>query len=71
MAFFTGNNLTKISLEGGPAITLCNAPAGAGGSWGEDGNIIAALTINTGLSRIPTPVTEQAQGELTHRRVTR
>ena len=44
-----------------------------GGSWGEDGNIIAALTITGGLSRIPsaggppTPVTDLQTGEITHR----
>ena len=36
--------LQKISVEGGSAITLCNAANGRGGSWGEDGNIIAALS---------------------------
>ena len=32
-------------MQGGPPIALCDAPLGAGGSWGEDGNIIAALDI--------------------------
>src|SRR3984893_8428767 len=43
VAFFNGTNLKRISVEGGSAITLCSAAAGRGGSWGEDGNIIAAL----------------------------
>ena len=43
VAFFTAGKLKKISVEGGSAITLCNARSGRGGSWGEDGNIIAAL----------------------------
>ena len=44
-----------------------------GGSWGEDGNIIAALSLTGGLSRIPsaggppTPVTDLQNGEVTHR----
>jgi Tol biopolymer transport system component len=73
VGFFAQGKLKKVSVEGGAAISLCNAPAGAGGSWGEDGNIIAALTINAGLSRIPstggapTLVTELAQGEISHR----
>jgi hypothetical protein len=64
VAFFAPGRLQKISVEGGSAITLCNAPNGRGGSWGEDGNIIAALNSNGGLSRIPsaggppTPVTD-------------
>jgi serine/threonine-protein kinase len=73
VAFFTTGTLKKLSVEGGSAITLCNASLGRGGSWGEDGNIIAALGNGTGLSRIPsaggppTPVTELQTGEITHR----
>jgi Tol biopolymer transport system component len=73
VAFFTTGKLQKISVEGGSAITLCNAAYGRGGSWGEDGNIIAMLGINGGLSRIPsaggppTPVTNLQSGEATHR----
>jgi serine/threonine-protein kinase len=70
VAFFTTGKLRKISVDGGAAITLCDASvASAGGSWGEDGNIIAALAgPASGLSRIPssggepTLVAEQAQG---------
>ena len=53
VAFFAGATLKKISVEGGSAITLCDAPLGLGGSWGEDGNILAALSAAVGLSRIP------------------
>ena len=73
VAFFTLGKLQKISVEGGSAITLCDAPFGNGGSWGEDGNIIAALNTAGGLSRIPsaggppTPVTDLQNGEETHR----
>jgi Tol biopolymer transport system component len=72
VAFFAGGKLLKISVEGGSAITLCTASIGYGGSWGEDGNIIAALSANGGLSRIPsaggppTPVTELQSGEGAH-----
>jgi Tol biopolymer transport system component len=73
VAFFAGNKLKKVSVEGGTSVTMCDAPNGRGGAWGEDGNIIAALTSTTNLSRIPssggTPValTELAAGEATHR----
>jgi len=73
VGFPVNGKLEKISVEGGSAITLCDAGIGAGGSWGEDGNIIAALSGNGGLSRIPsaggspTPVTELQNGENTHR----
>jgi serine/threonine protein kinase len=76
VAFFAGARLKKISVEGGSAIALCDTAGGnvgVGGSWGEDGNIVAALNTLGALSRIPssggTPVqlTELAQGEVTHR----
>jgi eukaryotic-like serine/threonine-protein kinase len=73
VAFFAQGKLKKISVEGGAAITLCDVINGMGGSWGEDGNIVAALNTNSALSRIPSsgatpaPVTELAQGEITHR----
>ena len=59
-------------MEGGTPVTLC-AGNGRGGSWGEDGDVIAALTATGGLSRIPsaggppTPVTDLQSGEITHR----
>jgi serine/threonine-protein kinase len=53
VAFFGGGKLKKISVAGGAAIVLCNAPIGMGGSWGEDGTIIASLNAMGGLSRIP------------------
>ena len=74
VAFFAGGKLKKISAAGGAAIALCDAPAARGGAWGEDHNIISALTSQGGvLSRIPDaggapqPLTELAQGETTHR----
>jgi len=73
VAFFVGGKLQKISVNGGSAITLCSAPYGAGGSWGEDGSIISSLGLVTGLSRIPSaggssrPITELQSGEVTHR----
>ena len=74
VAFFSGGKLKKIPVEGGPPILLCDAPFGRGGTWGEDHTIIVQLTAApSGLSRIPEgggapqPLTELAQGELTHR----
>jgi Tol biopolymer transport system component/predicted Ser/Thr protein kinase len=73
VAFFSGGTLRKISVAGGPALLLCAAPNTLGGSWGEDGNIIGSFANAAGLSRVPsaggapTPVTELAQGEVTHR----
>jgi len=61
-------------MEGGAPIALCgyvNPPRG--GSWGEDGTIIAAIGNYDALSRIPSSggaselVTQVAQGEATER----
>jgi serine/threonine-protein kinase len=76
VAFFAGANLNKISVAGGAVIVLCNAALlGMGGSWGEDGTIIAALSQAGSLYRIsadgaaPAQLTEldRERGEITHR----
>ena len=73
IGFFAEGKLKKIAVEGGAAVTLCGAPWGLGGSWGDDGNIIAALNNNGVLSRVPSaggtsvPVTKLNSGEVTHR----
>jgi serine/threonine-protein kinase len=72
VAFFAQGFLKKASLQEGSVITLCKVALAGGGSWGEDGNIIAAVDI-FGLSRVPsaggapTPVTKLASGEVVHR----
>jgi len=72
IGFYAEGKLKKIAIGGGPAITLCDAPAARGASWGDDGNIIAALFNNGGLSRIPSaggtpvPVTKLNSGENRH-----
>jgi Tol biopolymer transport system component len=73
IAFFADGNLKKISVEGGAAITLCDAPIARGASWGDDGNIVIALGSNTVLSRVssaggtPAVLTKLNPGERTHR----
>jgi serine/threonine-protein kinase len=52
LGFFAGTKLRKISVEGGVPVTLCDAPNGRGGSWGDDGYIVAALDITGGLSKV-------------------
>ena len=73
IAYFAAGKLNKIAVEGGTPVVLCDAPFGAGGSWGEDGTIVAALTGSSGpLSRVPsaggapTPLSQLAQGEFSH-----
>jgi serine/threonine protein kinase len=72
LGFFANGKLKKTSVSGGGTVELCDAPDGRGGSWGEDGNIVAALKMFSGLSRIPSgggtaqPLT-QLKNEATHR----
>src|SRR5439155_2777784 len=40
IGFFVLGKLKKISVRGGAAITLCDAPSGRGGDWTEDGKIV-------------------------------
>ena len=64
IAFFAQDKLLKISMNGGPTQTLCDAPVPRGGSWGS-GNVIvfAPYNGNNGLSRVsagggvPVPLT--------------
>jgi serine/threonine-protein kinase len=73
VGFFAQGKLKKTRIDGGQPVSLCDAPSGRGATWGEDGNIIAALTTNVGLSQVPSgggntvPVTELAPGEACHR----
>ena len=73
IGFAAGGKLKKISVEGGAAITLCDAPGMRGASWGDDGSIVLALSPNTTLSRVPSsggtpaPLTKLNPPERTHR----
>jgi len=63
IAFFTDDKLKRIEVSGGTPVTICGSTLGRGGSWNQDGTIVAALSYNTGVSRVPasggtpTPVT--------------
>jgi len=73
IGFFADDKLKKISVEGGAAVTLCDAPDPDGASWGDDGNIVAALNTDGILSRVPSSggrclaLTKLNPGEVTHR----
>lgn len=62
LAFWAGGKLKKIPLTGGTPIAICDAIDLRGGSWGEDGNIVAALDSSARLWRVsanggkPTPI---------------
>jgi Tol biopolymer transport system component len=75
VGFFADGKLKRIEIRGLTAITICDAPAGRGGAWLVDGQIVFAPDVFTALVRVPaaggTPapftslVTEQ--GETSHR----
>ncbi|MGH9716685.1 MAG: hypothetical protein ACRD4R_08155, partial [Candidatus Acidiferrales bacterium] len=52
IGFFADGKLKKISVQGGAAITLCDAPNGRGGSWGDNGTIVFAPIIAGTLSKV-------------------
>ncbi len=73
IGFFADGKLKKISVQGGAAIVLCDAPNGRGGSWGDDGAIVFAPIIAGALSKVssaggtPQPLTtlDRQMGEVT------
>ncbi len=77
VGFFADRKLKKVLVEGGSdPVILCDAPWGGGGSWGEDGYIVAGLQSTGGLSRLPdsggapqqfTTMAPGTPGETTHR----
>jgi hypothetical protein len=76
IAFFADGKLKKISVTGGEAVTLCDAPQGRGGSWAEDGTIVFQPNVTgsgRGLSRVseaggtPQTLTTLLEGEANQR----
>jgi eukaryotic-like serine/threonine-protein kinase len=75
LGFFADGKLKKISVQGGTTVTLCDAPTGHGGSWGEDGNIVFVPTIRSGVFRVssaggaaePLTILNREAGEITQR----
>ena len=75
VGYFADGKLKKIGIAGGAPVTLCDAPAGCGGSWGEDGSIAFAPNIGSAIFRVasaggtPTPLTQldSAKSERSHR----
>lgn len=74
IGFFAGGKMKKIATRGGPPVTLCDAPAPRGASWGDNGEIVASFNPTGGLFRVPdhggTPAAltrPDENGEVTHR----
>jgi serine/threonine protein kinase len=69
IGFFADGKLKKVSLDGGPVVTLADAPQPRGGAWAEDGTITFAPGRGAGLVRISSsggnqqPLTTLVEGE--------
>jgi eukaryotic-like serine/threonine-protein kinase len=53
IGFFIADKLKRVEVSGGSPVTICDATIGRGGSWNQDGTIIAALSYNAGIYRVP------------------
>jgi serine/threonine-protein kinase len=75
LGFFASGKLKKIAVQGGAAVTLCDASSGRGGTWAEDGTIVFTPDIRGGLFKVsstggtPQPLTtlNRDAGEVTQR----
>ena len=74
LGFFVGNKLKKVSVTGGAAVTLADAPNNRGGSWADDDTIVFVPDNRaTGMMRVsssggkPEPLTTLGEGEVTQR----
>ena len=76
IGFSAKGELKKVSVSGGPAISLCDATGegpNRGGTWGTDGTIIFVPSTATGLWRVsdaggtPQQITTPTKNERTHR----
>ncbi len=75
IGFFADGKLKRIEAAGGPALTLCEAPGGRGGTWNRAGVIVFAPNFRGGLQRVSASggassvvsKLDEARGETTHR----
>ena len=40
IGFFAQGKLKKVAADGGPSLTLCDAPQSRGGAWNDEGTIL-------------------------------
>jgi Tol biopolymer transport system component len=52
LGFIAGGKLKKVAVTGGPPQTVCDAPGGADGSWGEDGTILFDGSANDPIWKV-------------------
>jgi len=52
IGFFAEGKLRRISANGGPVISICDATRARGGSWGADDNILFTPDIQSPIFRV-------------------
>jgi eukaryotic-like serine/threonine-protein kinase len=63
IGFFADGKLKTVTAAGGPAVTLCDAPSGVGGSWSRQGIVLFNAYAHKGVYQVaasggtPMPVT--------------
>ncbi len=74
IGFFTSDRLKRIPIAGGPALTICSAVDGRGGTWTRQGSILFALrnspiyrVSETGGSPVAVTKFDPARSDTTHR----
>ena len=73
LGFVSGGRLRRVPLNGGPVLDICNITRFRGGSWGEDG-IVLAPDVTNGIFRVapnagstPVRITTVAADQTTNR----
>jgi Tol biopolymer transport system component len=73
VGFFAGGKLRTVAASGGPVQSLCDAPAGRGGTWNSSGVILFTPNIEEPLYKVseaggsPVLVTKLGGQGFTHR----
>jgi Tol biopolymer transport system component/predicted Ser/Thr protein kinase len=74
IGFFANDRLKKIAVAGGPALTICPAVDGRGGTWSRDGSILFALrnspiyrVAETGGSAVEVTKLDASRADTSHR----
>ena len=73
IAFFADGKLRRIDIAGGAALSICDAPAGRGGTWSVNGTIVFSPQFTDALFQVPatggnpTAVTKLSDKFTTHR----
>jgi len=76
IGFFASSKMEKISVSGGPPVTICDAPNGRGGTWNNEGVILFSPRFDlvgiyrvsaAGGEAIPLTHIDSSRNETNHR----